>query len=117
MFIIVLERLFLEAFLDFFYFPLWWYTGGLKYAAGKFLERLKIGNGLLAPGIWMRNILVPMFGQYDWQGRIISFLMRLVQIIFRLAALLIWSAVCFALLFLWLAWPVIIVYGFIYAFS
>jgi hypothetical protein len=51
-----------------------------------------------------------MFGQYDWQGRIISLFMRLFQIIIRSAALLIWLAVCGAIFLLWLALPVVMVW-------
>lgn len=111
MFIIVLERLLLEALADFFYFPIWWYTGGVKYALNNFWELLKTGNRFLGPGIWIQNIFVPMFGQYDWQGRIISFFMRLAQIIFRLAGLFLWLIFCWFLLLAWFALPVIIVYG------
>jgi hypothetical protein len=28
-----------------------------------------LGNAQFAPGLWFLNIFVPMFGQYDWQGR------------------------------------------------
>ena len=41
----------------------------------------------LAIRVWIRNIFVPMFGMYDWQSRLISFFMRVVQIIGRTIAL------------------------------
>ena len=38
---------------------------------------------MLAIKVWIKNIFVPMFGMHDWQSRIISFFMRVVQIIGR----------------------------------
>ncbi len=115
--IIIFQRLLLEAFLDLIYFPVWWYTGGLKYATLRCLELLKDGNARLAPGLWFRYILVPMYGQYDIQGRIISFFMRLFNTIFRFAALIIWLAVCLWLILIWILIPVIIAWGFARAFA
>lgn len=111
MFTLVLQKLLLEAILDVFYFPLWWYTGGVRYAAGRAFDFLKSGNRALAPGLWIQNLFVPMFAQYDWQGRIISFIMRLVQIIARLGALAVWLLVCLILFMVWLALPLLIGWG------
>jgi hypothetical protein len=110
MFIILLQRLFLEAILDIFYFPLWWYTVGFLHIIHKLAGYLKSGNEYLAPGLWLKNIFVPMFGQYDIQGKIISFFMRLVQVIARTIALAVWIVVILCLGFAWLAWPVVVVF-------
>lgn len=109
MYLIIFQRILLEALLDVLYFPLWWYTGGVNYAGGRLWQLLKNGNRTLAPGLWLKNILVPMYGQFDWQGRLISFFMRLAQIIGRGFALLVWAIVCAVLFLLWLAWPVIVI--------
>lgn len=113
MFVLILQRLSFEALLDVLYFPVWWYTGGAlragKWCANLFLE----GNLRLAPGLWLSNIFVPMFGQYDWQGRIISFVMRFIQVIFRSIILVFWLGFCVALFFVWLIIPVVIVTGII----
>lgn len=111
MFILILQRLLLEALLDLLYFPLWWYTGGIKYALANIYNVFQSGNLTLAPGLWLKNIFVPMFGQYDWQGRIISFFMRLANVIGRFFALLIWGVFCLGLLFIWFAIPLVIAYG------
>ncbi|MDD4477147.1 MAG: hypothetical protein PHY40_03245 [Patescibacteria group bacterium] len=112
MFVLVLQQLFAEAFLDFIYFPFWWYTKGAKRAAILCLNLLNYGNLKLAPGLWLRNIFVPMYGQYDWQGRIVSFFIRLVQVIIRAAALVFWASVCFALFLVWVSIPAAVIYGF-----
>ncbi len=111
MYALALQQVLLEIIFDLFYFPIWWYTFGMfraaRWSAGVFKE----GNDLLAPGIWLRNIFVPMFGQYDWQGRIISFFMRMIQIIFRSAALIVWLFVSTCLFVGYVFIPIIIVFG------
>ena len=109
--IIILQRLFLEAVLDILYFPVWWYTKGAVHALRWCFNLLKTGNENLAPGLWLANLFVPMFGQFDWQGRIVSFLMRLVQIFARTVALAVWVSLCFILFLGWLALPVLVVYA------
>ena len=62
---------------------------------------------MLAIGVWTKNIFVPMFGMHDWQSRIISFFMRVVQIIGRSIALCILTVIIvFALVLYVLILPV-----------
>jgi hypothetical protein len=117
MYALVFQRIAFAAFLDFFYFPIWWYTFGLVKALRWSFDLLQEGNETLAPGIWLRNIFVPMFGQYDWQGRIISFVMRLIQIIFRSIFLLFWLIICVACFVAYLLIPPIIAFGLYRSFS
>ncbi len=114
MFIIVIQRLFIEAVIDIFYFPLWWYTGGVLFAARKMIRYIHIGNEYLAPALWLKNLFVPMFGQNDFQGKLISFFMRFVQLIVRSGMLAVWIVFVFCLGIAWLAWPVIVVYSLIH---
>ena len=109
MWLLIFQRLTVEFFLDIFYFPVWWYTRGAKRAALGCWQLLQDGNATLAPGLWLRHILTPMFGQNDWQGRIMSFGMRLVNIIGRGFALGIWAAICLMLFGLWTLWPIFLV--------
>lgn len=94
---------------DFFYFPVWWYTRGLAKMAMAASGRVAGIWTSLGVGVWARNLFVPMFGQADIPGRIISFFVRLFQIIFRT----IWFvfAVAFQCLWLlvWLAIPIFII--------
>ncbi|OGH93229.1 MAG: hypothetical protein A2563_01320 [Candidatus Magasanikbacteria bacterium RIFOXYD1_FULL_40_23] len=115
MFILILQRLFLEAILDVFYFPVWWYTKGALHALRQCFQILKNGNASLAPGVWIVNLFVPMYGQFDIQGRIVSFFMRIVQIIARTFALALWFGFCSVLFIIWLALPVVVFYGIVYA--
>lgn len=111
MYILILEQLFLDAIGDIVYFPVWWYTKGLKFFSLKILNLLRSGNESLAPGVWLKNIFVPMYGQYDWQGRLISILVRAVQIFFRGIALIAWCLVCLAFLAVWFVFPLVVCYG------
>jgi hypothetical protein len=113
MYILILQRLLLEAVFDIFYFPIWWYTGGALRAGRYCLALFLHGNLVLAPGLWLRNIFVPMYGQYDWQGRLISFVMRVIQIIARGIALIVWLAGCLGLFALWFIFPVVVVWSLI----
>lgn len=115
MWILVLQRIALEAVLDIFYFPIWWYTKGAVKAVHWCLGLFADGNNRLAPMLWLKNIFVPMYGQYDWQGRIISFLMRFAQIIFRSLAVAVWLLFCFFLFIIWLALPVLVVVGIVHS--
>lgn len=109
MWVVILQRITLEFVLDFFYFPVWWYTAGAKRALLFCVSLVQDGNNLLAPGLWLRNIFVPMFGQWDWQGRLVSVFMRLANVIGRSFALLIWLAAVSVLFLVWIAWPVFVV--------
>lgn len=111
MYYIILQRLCLEALLDIFYFPLWWYTKGFKKAVMAALLWVKLGNARLAPGLWLKNIFVPMYGQHDFTGKAISFFMRTVQVIFRSFVLFIFTLGCFVLVAVWLAFPMFTLAG------
>ena len=113
MWMLVLQRIFFDFLLDFVFFPLWWYTDGVKQAFLFSLQLFKDGNLYLAPGLWLKNIFVPMFGQNDLQGRLVSFFMRLVNFIGRSLALLIWLVICILVFCIWLILPLAVIYMFI----
>lgn len=110
MWILVAQRLAIEFFLDLIYFPIWWYTGGLVHQLRVCRDLMKDGNRALGPGLWLRNMFVPMFGQYDWQGRIVSFFMRLVNVIGRAIALWFWLWIVVGVFLLWIIFPVFVAY-------
>ncbi len=114
--ILVLQRLLLEFALDFLYFPLWWYTDGTRRAFLFVVDMIKNGNDQLAPGLWLKNIFVPMFGQIDWQGRLMSIFIRLINVLGRTLALTIWCIVAALLFIFWLALPVSVGYMFVQSF-
>lgn len=90
------------------YFPIWWYSVGLIEFILKGWRFLLEREKSLGFRIWLKNIFVPMYGQYDWAGRIISFFIRLVQVIARGIFLLFWLAMFIVLISLWLAGPILL---------
>lgn len=95
---------------DFLFWPIWWYTKGLVKTGLFCIKEIKDQQERLGLSIWIKNIFTPMFGQYDMEGRIISFFARLIQIMARTIILGIWSIFMLILFLLWITLPVIIMY-------
>ena len=72
-------------------FPWWWYTDGLLKTVRFCSSAIAGYTRSLALRVWVTNLFVPMFGQYDWQSRIISFFMRLAQIFGRVLVIGVWT--------------------------
>lgn len=99
---------------DIIYFPLWWYTKGLLYLLKGLRQFLINREKSLALLVWIKNIFRPMYAQYDWQGMLISFFIRLIQIIFRGIILMIWLILALLILLAWIILPVLIFYQVIF---
>lgn len=113
MFFLIFPKLVAEFFLDLFYFPLWWYTGGIIYILQACGNLISDGNRLMSPGLWIRNLFVPMFGQRDLQGRAVSVLIRFGNFIFRGIGLIVWTGVVIVLGLLWVLLPLVVGYMFL----
>lgn len=112
MWVLLAQRLLLTAFLDVLFFPVWWYTRGTQRALVWCGDRIASANDQLAPGLWLKNIFVPMFGQSDLQGRLMSFFMRLMNVIFRTIGLIFWSFGVGILFMIWIMLPIGVGYSF-----
>jgi hypothetical protein len=99
-----------EFLFDLIYWVIWWYTLGVKKAFIRLIDIVKQGNEQLGVLVWIKNLFKPMFGQNDWQGRLISFFVRLIQIVLRILALCFWLLYGVVSFLFWLALPVIIVF-------
>lgn len=91
--------------------PWWWYTTGVVLAGKRFLEMVRDANNQFGVMVWIKNILVPMYGDYAWSGRLVSFFMRVVQVIGRSLLLLLWTLFAGFIFLLWLIIPLFIVYN------
>lgn len=100
--------------LEIVYFPIWWYSVGFGRTLKNVWNFWRDQEKILGFSVWAKNIFVPMYGQSDWAGRLISFLVRLVQVIFRGFALLIWLFICLVVLIIWLTLPVLIILALIF---
>ncbi|MFA6426995.1 MAG: hypothetical protein WCW16_00910 [Candidatus Magasanikbacteria bacterium] len=110
MWLLVLQRMAFEVVIDILYFPIWWFTAGARHALMFCVNWIREVNGMLAPGLWLKNIFVPMFGQWDWQGRIMSFFMRVMNVIVRTIGLIIWTALMMVVFILWIVFPIFVFY-------
>src|SRR4030042_4999651 len=103
-----------EMITDIVYFPVWWYSEGAATVAKKLLNFLGNKQKSLGLWIWVKNIYKPMYGQYDWQGLLISFFMRIVQIIGRSFVMLFWLTFVFLCFCFWLVIPIFFLYQIIF---
>lgn len=115
MWILIFERILLDFVFHFIYFPLWWYTGGLRHVAQFGGRQIRFVHAYLVPDLWLKNLFVPMFGQTDWQGRIASFFIRVVNVIVRTIMLLVWCVIVFCLCLIWPLVPLAIGYMIVHA--
>ncbi len=65
------------------YFPVWWYTEGFFEVIGFVRQRLGYRWRAYSFALWMKNFFVPMYGQYDLAGRVVSVFMRFIVLIGR----------------------------------
>ena len=93
------------------YFPIWWYTQGLKRVVLYVFNSIKDTNRNLAVGLMFKSLFKPMFGQYDRQGRLISFFFRLILTFARTIAFLILVAIYLLAIVFWILLPVAVVWG------
>jgi len=88
--------------LDALYLPLWWYTKGFLGTImflGSQTQTMVQSIGL---GIWLKSMFKPMYGVRSVQGRIISFFMRLVVLIWKLLFFIVWVILMLVMILCWL---------------
>lgn len=107
----ILERFFIDTATSLLYWPLWWYSKGLFAMLKWFFYNVEYYARLSAVGVWIRNIFTPMFGQYDWQSRFISFVVRVGNIIVRSFGMMLWTLLCASAVVLYVTWPPLLIYG------
>lgn len=112
----ILFRLIGNFFLDVVSAPVWWYSQGIVWILQKLGMSINEHARNAALGLWVRNIFVPMYGQYDAWGRIVSFVVRLANIIGRGIWVLIWIVVCIGVFLVWIFLPAAALYFFMLGF-
>lgn len=96
-----------EFFGEVLYFPVWWYTDGLRWWSQMLLRQLIATEYRLAVRILVRTLFQPMYGDRTRSGRIISFFMRLVLIVGKGLTLVVWASVFVCAWVLWIGGPVL----------
>lgn len=79
----LIEHLILDTLKALLWWPIWWYSTGLLAVWRWYGASLSYYAQSVAVGVWIKNLFVPMFGQTDWQSRIMSFMVRVGNIIVR----------------------------------
>ncbi len=103
-----------DIFKSILFFPFWWFSRGLFLIIEKEIGFLINRQKSLALLVWIKNIHKPMYAQSDWQGRLISFFMRLFQIFFRSLVMAFWVLVTFTLVGAWILLPIFVTYEVIF---
>ncbi|MBI4253131.1 hypothetical protein HY623_03085 [Candidatus Uhrbacteria bacterium] len=91
----LLAFLFFDVVLDALYSPIWWYTEGAVCVFRFFTRNVRYGANMIGIGVWARSLFKPMYGERTWQGRVVSFVMRTI--------ILLWDVFVFALLLVFLS--------------
>ena len=109
-FISLTKSIFLDSILDVFYFPIWWYSVGLKKRL--IFCQIQIRNlaRILALKTLITHLFKPMFGDYSRTGRIISFFMRWIQLIWRLFLFILGATGLIILILIWIFLPIVAVW-------
>ena len=92
---------------DILRFPLWWYGAGLRSTGASVFQFVQGYSRSLGLMVWVKNIFTPMFGRYDWQSRLISVFMRVMNIVFRGFAVLLVAIVGVCAFALYACLPVV----------
>lgn len=103
-----LKSIFLDWIGEILYFPLWWYSRGLVNNVVYVGTSIKNSARDLALPLMLKNIFKPMYGQYDRQGRFISFIMRVLLIFSRLIVFLFLFIGYLIILLFWIVFPIIV---------
>ncbi len=107
---IILTKMLLDGLRSIFYFPVWWYTRGLKKKFLGFITGVKTSSHNLALTVMFKYLFKPMFGERSKSGRIISFFMRLILLFWRLFLFGLALVGHLAFFILWLVLPVVAVW-------
>lgn len=99
------------------YFPIWWYTRGLKMATLFVLRKISETEKALAIKIQFRYLFTPMYADYTKSGRAISIVMRIVVLAFKSVIMLVSMAFWIVILIVWIGLPPAAVYFIVINFS
>lgn len=108
------KLLVLDYIAEILYFPLWWYGPGLLNAIQYFSRGLEEANRYTGLSLLFKNLFKPMFAQYDRQGRIISFFMRVVLLFYKGLVFFLMAAFHLLTLGFWVILPAAIIWGLVY---
>ena len=96
------SKIMLSAIGDLWRFPIWWYSEGVRMMAKYCIERVSNTWERLAIGLFIKYFFKPMYGDYSWQGRIISLVMRFLLILYKSFRMIFWATWYLIIFILWI---------------
>jgi hypothetical protein len=81
---ILIKTIILDPIFSLIYFPIWWYSRGLKKILFFLKKKIQEISCPFVLKILFLNLAKPMYGDYTREGKIISFFMRLIHLCWRL---------------------------------
>jgi uncharacterized membrane protein len=73
-------------------------------------ESLKDAERIAALRIWLKSMFKPMFQDYTREGRVISFFMRVVLLVFKLLMMIVWAVFLGVIILIWLGLPIVVIW-------
>jgi hypothetical protein len=107
---IIVKDLFLDTLWEIFYFPIWWYSRGLKKTAFFCWQKIRDGWRSLALSIFLKSFFKPMYGQRGWDAYFLSLFARFWQVGWRFILMALWAMIWFFVLLTWMALPVFVIW-------
>lgn len=92
----------------------WWYTGGLLALLHQVRDHTRSLAYSLNLNVMTRYLFVPMYGYYDFWSRVISFCVRIVQLVGGLIVTIIYIILELILIIAWIAVPIIVIANIFY---
>lgn len=89
------------------FFPVWWYSRGLRLAWNRMLRQWLGMFDRLGLRFLVINLGKPMYGDYTRSGKVISFFFRIILVGWSLLVLSAWSIWVAGLFLLWPVVPIV----------
>lgn len=98
-------------------FLIWWYTNGLLALLERLWGHVVDLVRALDLKLLAKYLFVPMYGYRDIGSRVISFFVRIVQLIFRLTYTLIYLVIETVFVLVWCILPIFVLLNIVYQLS
>lgn len=96
-----------EFLLDVLWWPVWWYSRGTIIGTRAMYDWWRWVGWRIGLTLHARYLFRPMYGETGWQNRLISFGVRLVMLISRLAIVAIAGVMTVAAIVAWMILPIL----------
>lgn len=106
----ILKLIFVDIIWKMIYFPIWWYSKGFLNLLISLTDKAKRQSHALGIFIGFKFLFRPMYAQNDFSGRIISFFMRLIVLIFKVLIFILFLVLLFFGAVIYLALPIFVVW-------